>query len=56
MKTALKETKIKPDFKLAEDALDLRYLKTNVVLEQLEDSIKLREMPIELRARKKLLS
>ncbi|MBI4016961.1 MAG: hypothetical protein HY363_04695 [Candidatus Aenigmarchaeota archaeon] len=53
MKTALKESRIKHDFKLAEEILDLRLMKTNVVLEQLEENIRLREMPVEKQFSKK---
>ena len=49
------KTKIQPHFKLAEDVLDLQTLKTNVIIEHLEESIRLREMPIEQHLRKKLL-
>lgn len=46
--------KLEPKFKLAEDFLDLKTLNTNVIIEQLEENIKLREMPIELRLTKRL--
>ena len=41
------KSKVKPERKLTDDFLDLRGLDTNVVIEQLEESMKLREMPIE---------
>jgi len=49
------KNKIQPTFKLADEFLDLRTLKTNVIVEHLEESIKLREMPIEQHIRKRLL-
>ncbi len=41
------EKKLKPTFKLAEDFLNLRSGETNVVIEQLEENMRLRELPIE---------
>jgi len=45
--------KVKPALKLSEEFLDLNSMKTNFIIEQLEDNIKLRETPIELHAKKK---
>lgn len=41
------KNKLKPTFRLAEDFLDLRTQDTNLVVQQLEEQIKLREMPLE---------
>lgn len=41
------ETELKPEFKLAEDYLDLRTLDTNVIIDYLEEQIKLRETAVE---------
>ena len=49
------EPKIKPEMKLDKDFLDLRTLDTNIIIKHLEETIKLREMPIEKRLKKKLL-
>jgi len=46
--------KLKFEFKLAEDFLDLKTVKTSIIIEHLEEKIKLREMPIE-KHRKTLL-
>jgi hypothetical protein len=39
--------KIKPSLKLADDFLDLRAADTNMVIQQLEENMKLRELPLE---------
>lgn len=44
--------RIKPVYKLANEALDLRELDTNAVIEQLEENMKLRELTIEQHLRK----
>ncbi|MBI4145753.1 hypothetical protein HY489_00260 [Candidatus Woesearchaeota archaeon] len=46
--------KMKPEFKVADKYLDLKTLDTNVVLEHLDEQIKLREMSVEARFKKKL--
>jgi hypothetical protein len=43
---------LKPEFKVAEEFLDLKSVDTNVFVEYLEDQIKLREMPIDKRFKK----
>ncbi len=43
--------KLKPDLKLADKFLDLKTVDTNIVLDHLDEQIKLREMPIEKRRR-----
>lgn len=44
---------LKPELKIADKFLDLKTLDTNIILDHLDEQIKLREMPIE--QRKKLL-
>jgi len=39
--------KVKIDLKLADEFLTLKTMDTNVIVQKLENSIKLREMPIE---------
>ncbi|MEM4254171.1 MAG: hypothetical protein QXR48_02180 [Candidatus Woesearchaeota archaeon] len=39
--------KVKPSLKLADGFLDLRTADTNLVIRQLEENMKLREMPLE---------
>ncbi len=50
-----KENKIQPEFKLADEFLDLKTLDTNVVVKHLEEQIKMREMPIEKHLKKNRL-
>jgi len=53
----LNKPKIKPELKIADDFLNLRQSATNVIVQQLEEQIKLRELSIEkhiLRSRKLL--
>ena len=54
MKLEKPQTKIKPTFKLADDFFDLKKINTNVIIEQLEENIKLREMPVEVQVKKRL--
>lgn len=42
------------DYKLADNFLNLKMADTNVVIEHLEQAIKLREMPIEAQIKNKL--
>lgn len=44
--------KVQPTFKLADNFLNLRQLDTNVIIEQLEENIRRREMPLESHIRK----
>lgn len=46
--------KIKPKFKIADDFLDLRTLDTNVIINQLEEKMKIREMPVDKQISMKL--
>jgi hypothetical protein len=41
--------RIKPELKIADKLLDLKTLDTNIILNHLDEQIKLREMPIEKR-------
>ena len=54
MKVKKEELKVKPTTKLSEEFLDLRAAKSNVIIEQLEENIKLRELPIEKHIKKNL--
>ncbi len=47
IKSELKQ--LKPDLKLADKFLDLKTLDTNVLLDHLDEQIKVREMPVEKR-------
>ncbi len=47
--------KIKPFLQLSDDVLDLRTLDTNIIVAHLEEQIKLREMPVDQQAKKKLV-
>jgi hypothetical protein len=42
-----RKQKVKPEFKIADDFLDLRAQDTNVVIQQLEENMRIREMPLE---------
>ena len=46
------ESKIKPTFKLADDFLGVRQSDTNMVIEQLEENMRVREMTLEQQLRK----
>ncbi|MEM2916409.1 MAG: hypothetical protein QXT19_03585 [Candidatus Woesearchaeota archaeon] len=39
--------KVKPLLKLADDFLDLRTADTNLIIQQLEENMKIRNMPLE---------
>ena len=54
MRVKKEEMKIKPQMQLAEKFLDLRTMKNNVVIKELEENIKLRELPIEKHLKKNL--
>ena len=54
MRVKKEEMKIKPKMQLAEKFLDLRTMENNVVIQELEENIKLREMPIEKHLKKNL--
>jgi len=47
--------KLKPELKLADKFLDLKTLDTNIILNHLDDQIKMREVPVEKRLKKDLL-
>ncbi|MBN1644416.1 hypothetical protein JW851_00045 [Candidatus Woesearchaeota archaeon] len=54
MKNFSRKPKIKIDFKLADDFLNLKTLDTNIIIKKIEDNIKLREMKIEKRIEKEI--
>lgn len=47
--------KMQAQFKLAEEFLDLKTVNTNIIIEQLEHNIKMREMPFEAQLKKRLI-
>ncbi len=47
--------KLKPELKIADEFLDLKTLDTNVILNHLEEQIKLREMSIEKRLKREFV-
>ena len=47
MKVKKEEMKVKPKMKLSEEFLDLRTMESNVIIQELKENIKLRELPIE---------
>lgn len=53
-KVKREESKIKPDIKLMDTPFDLRTLDTNVIVDFLEDQIKLREDKVEEHVKKQL--
>jgi len=53
-KVKREESKIKPDIKLLDVPFDLRTLDTNVIVDFLEDQIKLREDKVEEHVKKQL--
>jgi hypothetical protein len=50
-----RKQKLKPEFKIANNFLDLRTEETNVVIQQIEENIRIREMPLEKRIKAKNL-
>ena len=50
----LPESKLRPAFKLSQDQIDLRTLDKNVVMDFLDEQMKLREQPIEAHLKKAL--
>jgi len=50
-----RKQKLKPEFKIADNFLDLRTEETNVVIQQIEENIRIREMPLEKRIKMKKL-
>ncbi len=43
----MQKPKVKPSLKIADDFLDLKNKETNTVIQQLEENMKIREMPLE---------
>jgi len=54
MKVKKEEIKIKPQMKLSKEFLDLRTMDNNVIIQELEENIKLRMLPIEKHLKKNL--
>ena len=54
MKIKKQEPKIKPEFKMLDNPIDLRIMDTNVIVDYLEDQIKLRDQRVEDHLRSKL--
>lgn len=48
-----RKQKLKPEFRIANDFLGLKTMDTNVIIQQLEENIRLRELPVEERLRLK---
>lgn len=48
------KSKLEPKFKLAENFIDLKTSHTNVIIEQLEQNIQVREMSIEQQLKNKI--
>ncbi len=51
----LPELRVKREFKIAAEALSLQHVQPNIIVQQLEENMKLREMPLEARLKKGLL-
>jgi len=51
----MQRKQLKPELKIADKFLDLKTLDTNIILDHLDEQIKLREMPVEKRLKKDLL-
>lgn len=54
MKIKREEPKVKPQLKLSEEFLDLKTMETNLIVQHLEESMKLRELPVEKRFKREL--
>ena len=54
MKIKKETPKIKLDFKLSEEFLDLRSMRDNLIIKKLEENIKLRELSVEKRFKRQL--
>lgn len=54
MRIKKEELKIKPEMKLSKEFLDLRTEERHPILKMLEENIKLRELPIEMHAKKNI--
>jgi hypothetical protein len=48
----LPKRKVEPQFKLADDILALKELDTNIVVSQLEENMRIRELPLEKQLRR----
>ena len=54
MKIKKESPKVKPEMKLSEEFLDLRTTEKNLILQKLDENIKLRELPVDKRFKKQL--
>ncbi len=54
MRIKKEEIKVKPKTQLSEEFLDLRTMESNVIIQELEENIKLRTLPIEKHLKKNL--
>jgi len=52
MKIKREEPKVKPQLKMSEEFLNLKTLSSSVIVQHLEESIKLRELPVEKRLKR----
>jgi len=51
----MQRKQLKPELKIADKFLDLKTMDTNIILNHLDEQIRLREMPVEKRLKKDLL-
>ncbi len=54
MKIKREEPKVKPQLKMSEEFLNLKTLSSSVIVQHLEESIKLRELPVEKKLKREL--
>jgi len=54
MKIKKESPKVKPELKMSKEFLDLRTTEKNLILQKLEENIKLRELSVEKRFKKQL--
>lgn len=54
MKIKKEVFKIKPELKMSEEFLDLRTAEKNIILQKLDENIKLRELPVDKRFKKQI--
>lgn len=54
MRVKKEEMKVKPKTQLSDEFLDLRTMDNNVIIQELEENIKLRTLPIEKHLKKNL--
>lgn len=51
----MEKSKLRPQFKLADEYLDLRTMDTNIIVDYLEEQIKLREAAVEKKLKERLI-